>query len=109
MVKDFTQISAVNKTIAEATQEVQEKRKARKTYTEPEKADFLQEMKTAGRKGVHLPRINVAFSPQVYDYIRTMSKASGLSYTQFINIVLNEHKEAHEAIYQKAIEIRNSL
>ena len=113
--KDFSIASAqdiYSATIAEATlepSEVQDKRKERKTYTAQEKQEFMQEMKTAGRKGLKLPRINVAFSPQVYDYVRTMARAAGLSYTQFINVVLQEHKAEHEKLYQQAVKIRNSL
>jgi len=111
MAKDFTGINAgkVKTTIAEATQETQETRKERKTYTAQEAAEFLQDMKTTGRKGVKLPRINLAFSPDVYDYIKTMSKAAGLSYTEFVNIVLQEHKENHTDTYKQALAIRNSL
>ena len=69
----------------------------------------MQDMKTTGRKGLHLPRINVAFSPEVYEYVRTMSKAAGMTQTEFINKIIAEHKKGHEEIYQRAIDIRNSL
>lgn len=95
------------------TQETQEKqRKPRKEwmeYTEEERRAFLDNRKTAGRKGAGLPRFNVGFSPQVYDYIRTVSRVRGESMTDFINIVLAEHMEAHRDLYEKAIEFRNSL
>ena len=114
--KDFTGIAAAGKvksTIAEATaepaQEAQEKRKARKTYNAQEAADFLEERKSAGRKGVKLPRYNVAFAPSLYDYIQTMARAAGMSYTDFINMVLQQHKDAHADAYEKAIEFRKSL
>lgn len=118
MAKDFSKINTqdiYNKTIAEATQEApdtQEEIKARKervTYTEQETAEFMQEMRTAGRKGVHLPRINLAFNPEIYDYVKTMSKAAGMTYTEFINKILCDHKASHEDIYKKAVEFRNSL
>lgn len=113
--KDFSNINTgniYNSTIAEATQEApaaQEKRKTRKTYNAQEAAEFLSDMKTAGHKGVKLPRINLAFSPEVYDYVKTMSKASGLTYTEFINRILQDHKEAHADTYKQAIKFRNSL
>ena len=69
----------------------------------------MQGMNTAGRKGVHLPRINLAFSPELYDYVKTMSKAAGLTYTEFINKIIRDHKAEHEDIYKRAIDIRNSL
>lgn len=113
--RDFSAASAqdiYSATIAEATQDApdaQEKRKERKTYTAQEKHEYMQSMSTAGRKGLKLPRINVAFSPDVYDYVRTMARAAGLSYTQFINVVLQEHKKEHESVYKQAVKIRNSL
>lgn len=117
--KNFSQINTdrVYNTIAEATaepdiqetQEVQETRKPRKEYTAQERLDFLQEMKTAGRKGVKLPRINLAFSPDVYEYIQIMSRVRGESMTAFVNIALRQHIEEHRDLYDKAIEFRNSL
>lgn len=118
---DFNNINTGNiysKAIAEATQEppatpaAQEKAaapKGRKTYTEQEAAEFMRDMNTAGRKGVHLPRINLAFAPETYDYVKTMSKISGMTYTEFINKILQDHKESHGDLYKKALEIRNSL
>lgn len=121
MAKDFSKINTqdiYSKTIAEATQEAPDTqepqeatqpRKERVTYTPQEANDFMQERRTAGRKGVHLPRINVAFSPDVYDYVRTMSKAAGMTYTEFVNKILRDHMTSHEDIYKKAVEFRNSL
>jgi len=118
---DYSKINTENiysSTIAEAVQDEHEaqeaqeapkKRKERVTYNAQEAADFMQDMRTTGRKGLHLPRINVAFSPDVYDYVRTMSKAAGLTYTEFINKIIIDHKKTHEDIYQRAIDIRNSL
>ena len=84
-------------------------RKKRKTYTEEETEALLQTMKTAGHKGLKLPRINVAFAPDVYNYITIMAQVRGQSTTQFINHVLRLNMEQHQDIYQKAIEFRNSL
>lgn len=120
MAKDFKGITAgkVKSTIAEATQEASEvqeaqeapkKNKPRKTYTAQEAQEFSNSLQTQGRKGVKLPRINLAFTPEVYDYVKTMSKAAGMTYTEFINHILQAHKEAHADTYQQAINIRNSL
>lgn len=117
MAKDFTGIAAgkVKDTIAAATQEApstQEKpktRKPRKTYTEQEIQEFSNSLQTSGRKGMKLPRINLALTPQLYDYVRTMSRAAGLNYTEFINVILQAHKDQHEDTYQQAVKFRNSL
>lgn len=126
--KDFSQLNTgrVYNTIAEATaapaahevqeitpaaeaQEAQTARKPRKTYTEQEKAEFLRTLNTAGKKGVKLPRINLAFSPEVYEFIKTMSRVRGENLTEFVNMVLQEYMEEHRDIYEKAVEFKNSL
>jgi len=113
--KDFSNINTGNiysDTIAQATQETpaaQETRKERKTYNAQEAAEFLRDMKTAGHKGVKLPRINLAFSPDIYEYVKTMSKAAGMTYTEFINKILQDHKANHADVYQQALDIRKSL
>lgn len=114
--KDFSQVNTnpVYSAIAEATaapetQETPKKRKTRKTYTEQEKHEFMQSMNTSGRKGVKLPRINLAFAPDLYEYAQTMSRVSGLNLTQFVNEALRQHMEEHKDTYKKAIEFRNSL
>ena len=115
MAKDFSNVNTENiysSTIAEATQEkpaAQKKQKEHKTYDAQEAAEFMQDLKTAGRKGVKLPRVNLAFAPEVYDYVKTMSKISGLTYTEFINRILRDHMAAHEDTYKKAVEIRDSI
>ena len=94
---------------AQAAHEVQEAHKTRKTYTEQEKQEYLQNMKTNGRKGIKLPRINLAFAPDVYEYCRTMARAAGISYTEFVNTVLRQHMDEHADTFKQAQEFRNSL
>ena len=130
--KDFSQVNTnpVYNTIADATAEpeqlpgqkswedvqgVQEAetepkgRKPRRTYSEQETQEALYSRQTSGKKGVKLPRINMAFSPDVYKYVQIMSRVRGESMTDFINIALRQHMEQHRDIYDKAIEFRNSL
>lgn len=125
--KDFSQINTnrVYGTIAEATaepeqeatgvmpeaetQEAAGERKPRRTYSEQEAAEIMQSLRTSGRKGIKLPRINLAFSPEVHEYITIMSRVRGENLTQFVNMVLKQHMEEHLDIYQKALEFRNSL
>lgn len=115
--KDFTtNVTPVYSAIAEATasetQEIAEKnhvKRERKTYTDAEMQEFLSTLKTAGRKGVKLPRINMAFTPELYDYVRTMSRVSGITLTEFVNRVMKQYMEEHREDYDRAIEFRNSL
>lgn len=95
-----------------ATQEEHEthnERKERRTYNEEEALQMMQALKTAGRKGVKLPRINVAFAPQTYDYITTMSRVRGETMTAFVNKIILEHMQEHRELYDKALEFRNSF
>lgn len=114
--KDFSNIAAgkVHDTIAKATaepdaqeeQKTQGKRKARKTYNEQEAAEFIQAGKTAGRKGLKLQRINLAFQPDVYEYVKTMGNVTGTSATYFINDVLKKHMDENADMYAEALKFR---
>jgi len=119
--KDFSQVNTnpVYNTIAAATADPEQEaaeiieetpeRKPRRTYTEQEAAEIMQTLHTTGRKGLKLPRINLAFTPELHEYVTTMSRARGETLTDFVNKVIREHMEAHRDIYEKAIEFRNSL
>lgn len=103
--KDFMQ---VRDAIAEATA-VQGTRKPRKEYAGEEAREIAETLQTTGKKGVKLPRINLAFSPANYEYINTMARVRGENLTQFVNKIIAEHKEQHRDVYDKAIEFRKSL
>lgn len=126
--KDFSQVNTgrVYNTIAEATaeeqkqeetevmkkkeaQEIQEKSEGRKTYTKQEAAELIKSGKTSGRKGLKLPRINVAFTPDVYEYVQIMARVRGETLTDFVNLILRQHMEDHDELYSKAKEFREAL
>lgn len=112
--KDFSTVdtSSVYETIAEVTApaaEGQTPYKSRREYTAEERLQYMQEMRTSGRKGVKLERINMAFTPENYEYIQIMSRVTGMSKTGFVNFALKQHMEEHADLYQKAIEFRQSL
>ena len=56
-----------------------------------------------------LPRINMAFSPECYDYIRTVSKVRGETMTEFLNHIVQRSLDENRDIYEKALEFRNSF
>ena len=109
--KDFTTANKAFDALANAVQIPEEPaaRKDRKTYSDEEAAELLAQYKTSGRKGLQLPRINVAFNPDLYAFIRTMARATGQSYTDFINEVMQQYMDTHQELYQKALELRKSL
>ena len=97
----------------EVTQEEQEKPKKRykdrKEYTEEEAAAFLDSFQSAGRKGVKLPRINVAFQPENYSYIRRMARARGESFTAFLNWLVKEHRDQNQDIYNQVLKFLDEM
>ena len=105
----------IYKTVQEAIADAQEPqetgktRKERKTYTADEEQEYMQGRRTSGRKGVKLPRINMAFSPELYDYIRTVSMARGQTMTDFLNHIVEKSMEENREVYEKALEFRNSF
>ena len=124
MAKDFSKVktspvyadieAAVQETPeAPEVQEVQEKPKKRykdrKEYSPEEALAFLDSFKSAGRKGIKLPRINLAFTPENYEYIQTMSRVRGESLTAFVNWMVKTHKDQNIEMYNKAREFKDNL
>ena len=106
--KDFSKvnISPVYKTIAEATaapapQPIpQRKREAPPTEEEIQLA--REQGKTRGRKGIKMLRINMAFTPEIHEYIRTMAQVRGQTVTQFTEAVFRKSMEDNAEIYEQA-------
>ncbi len=114
MKKDFSAESintnSVYNEIETATNEPQKnKRKPRKTYTKEEAHEALENLSCAGMKGVKLHRINMAFTPSNYDFIKTMARVQGINQTKFVNVLIEKAREEYADIYKKAIEFQNSI
>ena len=71
--------------------------------------EFKREMRTSGRKGAKMTRVNLALKPENYDYVKTMSFITGMTYSEFINRILDGHKATHGDLYQRALDIRNEI
>lgn len=67
-----------------------------------EAAARANEMRTQGRKGEQLPRINLSCSTENYDFIRIVARINGLSATRFVNRIVTEYRLAHPELYEKA-------
>ena len=113
--KDFTAANTgrVYATVAEATAEPEQQpaagKKARKVYTNEEIKQMQAEGKTQGRKGCKSVRINMAFSPEIHEYIRIMSKHLGMSVTEFTNFVFKQSMELNAAQYEEIKEGRREF
>lgn len=68
-----------------------------------------EQSRTRGRKGVKMLRINMAFTPETHDYIKTMAQISGLTITQFTELVFRRSMEDNAALYEQAKAFRESI
>lgn len=69
----------------------------------------IADLRTQGQKGAKLDRINMAFTSDNMDYIRTMSKLKGQTMTQFVNVIIAEEREKNGAAFDAAKAILESL
>lgn len=53
-------------------------------------------IRTQGRKGKKKPRINMAFEPDIYEYIRAEAEREDKSITQYVNDILYIHMKMHK-------------
>ncbi|MDX8420544.1 hypothetical protein MOZ60_10655 [Stecheria sp. CLA-KB-P133] len=115
-MKDFKNINTepVYNTLDEATaapdgSQDAATRKERRTYTEDE-ADMLKKLNlTSGRKGVHLQRINMAFLPENYEYIKVMAKGTGRSMTQVVNDIIAANIGRNKELYSQIQKEQRSM
>jgi len=113
--KDFSNVNTgrVYSTIETVTADpapVELKRRSRDTAPTAEEIQAARDQgKTQGRKGIKCLRVNMQFTPEIHDYIRTMSKAAGMSITEFTNHVFQQHMEAHADKYQDILDTRDTL
>ena len=86
-------------------------KKKRQTYSKKKTLEAQENMQTQGKKGIKLPRINLALTPSNYDYVKTMASMNGVSVTKFINnLIKNElNSGANSDVYKEVLEIRNSI
>jgi hypothetical protein len=127
MTKDFSNlntaramqqiITAQGADIAQEEQDKHEKpaaqekqRKPRKRYTAEEAQKILESGRNAkGLGGVKMPRMNMAFSPQNYDFIATLATARGQNYTEFVNHMVDLYREQYKDQYEQAKAFLNSF
>ncbi len=113
MGKDFSTADTTNiyGQIAEATAPAAGERgsKSRREYTAEERHQYAEELKTSGRKGAKMPRINIALAPSNVEYVETMAQVTGMSKTAYINLCLKQHREEHGELYRQAQEFRRNL
>lgn len=114
--KDFTAANTgrVYNAITEATaepetQQAQEVQHPRKVYSEQQAQEMRQAGTTQGRKGCKAVRINMAFSPEIHEYIKVMARVRGESVTDFTNYVFRQSMEENAELYEKAKAFQESF
>ena len=112
--KDFTNATEkvanneIHTSIETATQD-EKKLKPRRIPSPEEIQAAQEELRTTGLKRAGLPRINLAFSPSNFSYIHVMANATGMNLTQFVNVVIRQHREEHAELYEKAQFFRDQI
>ena len=84
-------------------------RKPTYVYSEEEAREMRIANTTQGRKGCRLHRLNLALSDDMYDYVRTMARASGLTITDYMQRIVSRHMAENTELYEKAKAFRNAL
>lgn len=110
MIKDNheTEINETNETTQPAPANIPQQKRG----VQPS-ADIIEmarkQGRTQGRAGCKAQRINIAFSPEVHDFIRTMAKVRGESITFFVNSILLKTMKDNKEVYEQALKFKNSL
>lgn len=94
---------------AQEVQEAQPARKPRKTYTEEETREIIASGNTRGRKGVKAIRINMAFTPEIHDFIKVMARARGETITDFTNHVIANCMDQYKDLYEQAKKFKQAF
>ena len=50
-------------------------------------------------------RVNMVFTEENHDFIKTVSRVTGKSMTEFTNIVIEKYREEHPDLYEMAQKI----
>ena len=78
-------------------------KKGQQGTASPQEVTERQEaLQTQGRKGAKAIRINMAFTPSNHEFIKVMSKATGLTMTELTNQVIEAYRNEHPEFMEKA-------
>lgn len=77
--------------------------------TPEEKARRASAMQTQGRKGCKAVRINMAFSPENHEFIKTLAAATGQNMTQFLNYIVMRYRTEHPELMEQAHKLQEIL
>lgn len=64
---------------------------------------------TQGQKGKKAERMNMAFSPANYEFLRVMAGIHKMTMTKYVNHLIEEERKRSADLYQKAKDLMNNL
>lgn len=70
--------------------------------SEEEREARMNAGRTQGRLGCKLKRINMAFTPENYDFIVFASNYKGTSMTKYLNYIIDQYREEHAEAFDRA-------
>lgn len=114
--KNFESIDTRNQRkpgkVEEAMSQATSRRGQQPKATEEEAKERRKNMKTQGRNGAKLKRINMAFSDENYDFLFTVGQFKGLSITAYVNEIIAAYRQTHgvnEEILQQLRELMDKI
>lgn len=72
-------------------------------------ADQEPQEEKAGSKKDKMDRVNLALEPENAEYIKIMARVTGGNTTEFVNRILEQHRQANAELYEKARAFRAAL
>ncbi len=107
MAKDFSKINAGRSRVqAEIEQAAEERQFGQQGTAGPdEQYQRAEEMRTSGRKGCKSPRINMAFTPSNYEFVRIVSRIRGETLTKYMNWIIEQYRKEHPDVYEDALKL----
>ena len=100
---DATKVNTGSKTVIGEIAQATSKRGQQGTATPQEQAERAAKGQTQGRKGCKAVRINMAFTPDNYEYIQRMAKLFGKTMTAFANQIIETYREEHGEMFDESI------
>lgn len=101
---------AITEATAETTaQQAQDVQHPRQVYSTQKAQEMREAGTTQGRKGCKAVRINMAFAPDIHEYIKTMARVRGESVTDFTNYVFRQSMADNAELYNQAKQFQESF
>ena len=98
--KDFTGINTGR--VYEEIEQATARRGQQGTASPQEQLARAEELRTHGRKGCKAVRINMAFTPSNYNFIKVMARATGRTMTEFANLIIAAYRNEHPEFMEQA-------